>query len=522
MRPAATDRATIRPGHVAIYIRWSTEDQSEGTTLAVQRQACHHFLLSQGWQYRDELVFVDEGYSGGSLDRPALHRLREQVQACAIDCVVVYKLDRLSRSVVDTVKLILEEWDGRCYLKSAKEMVDTTSPMGRQFFYLLVSYAEWERNIIRERTFAGKLQRAREGKNPGYSAPFGYRAGSDGRFEVIPGQAETVRMLFRLYLEQRSISALTRIMNASGIPAPRGRGWGRSTIHRLLQNPAYSGRLVYGRQAMNPRRGKGPGEPRRLRRSEPLVVHEAVIPPIIDCQTFAAAQRALRARDPRRTPGRSLASQPLLTGLAACLHCGHRITGYTRGPGKPRYYRCAGQSEKGAALCPAGFVVQHDADRHISGHLLRLYTGPDSTARVQSRVQERLSTQLREARAARQEIIRRRAELLGQMERIDRDYLAQRLSADRYQQLRAGLERSLGEADRQMARWSRHLQDGRAGGARQQDLLRSLGGADRWSCLSRAEQKALLRELVAGVALYKDRGSGAICIEVTWKVAAPA
>ncbi|HWI52739.1 MAG TPA: recombinase family protein, partial [Symbiobacteriaceae bacterium] len=83
----------IRPDHVAIYIRWSTEDQGEGTTLDVQMDGCKACLGIQGWQFTSDLVFIDDGYSGGSLDRPALTRLRRLVSRGGIDCVVVYKLD---------------------------------------------------------------------------------------------------------------------------------------------------------------------------------------------------------------------------------------------------------------------------------------------------------------------------------------------------------------------------------------------------------------------------------------------
>ncbi|HWI53053.1 MAG TPA: recombinase family protein, partial [Symbiobacteriaceae bacterium] len=160
---------------VAIYIRWSTEDQGEGTTLDVQMEACQAFILSQGWSVAPERIYIDDGISGGTLERPALSRLRSAISQGFVDCVVVYKLDRLSRSVVDMVRLVLDEWEGHCCIKSAREPIDTLTQTGRLFFYQLMSFAEWERSVIRERTFAGKLRRAQEGKNPGITAAYGYR-----------------------------------------------------------------------------------------------------------------------------------------------------------------------------------------------------------------------------------------------------------------------------------------------------------------------------------------------------------
>ncbi|HWI61263.1 MAG TPA: recombinase family protein, partial [Symbiobacteriaceae bacterium] len=167
-----TGQEQLQVSKVAIYIRWSTEDQGEGTTLEVQMDACKGYILSQGWPFRDDLIFVDDGISGATLDRPALGRLRGLVREGEVDCVVVYKLDRLSRTVLDMLKLVLEEWEGCCHVKSAREPIDTLTPTGKMFFYQLMSFAEWERNVIRERTMAGRLRRAQEGKNPGLMMPY--------------------------------------------------------------------------------------------------------------------------------------------------------------------------------------------------------------------------------------------------------------------------------------------------------------------------------------------------------------
>ncbi|HLN63516.1 MAG TPA: recombinase family protein, partial [Symbiobacteriaceae bacterium] len=213
----------VDPQKVAIYIRWSTEDQGEGTTLEVQREGCTHYVLSQGWSVRPDLVFVDDGYSGGTLDRPALNRLRRLAAAGEVDCVVVFKLDRLSRSVVDTVNLVLREWEHKCQLRSAREAIDTGSHAGRMFFYTLVSFAEWERSTIRERTFAGRVRRAQEGRNPGRTLPYGYAPGGrPGEVALVAHEAETVRRIFARYIAGASVRAIAAALNTEGRPAPRG------------------------------------------------------------------------------------------------------------------------------------------------------------------------------------------------------------------------------------------------------------------------------------------------------------
>ncbi|HYG59811.1 MAG TPA: recombinase family protein, partial [Symbiobacteriaceae bacterium] len=188
------------PNKVAIYIRWSTEDQGEGTTLDVQLDACRAYMVSQGWSFREDLVYVDDGVSGATMERPALGRLRGTVARGLVECVVVYKLDRLSRSVLDMLKLVLEEWDGRCHVKSAREPIDTLTPTGKMFFYQLMSFAEWERSVIRDRMHSGRVRRAQQGRSPGAPLPHGYIKQADGAIAIDEAAAMAVRRIFRLYL----------------------------------------------------------------------------------------------------------------------------------------------------------------------------------------------------------------------------------------------------------------------------------------------------------------------------------
>jgi site-specific DNA recombinase len=242
----------IHPDKVALYIRWSTDDQAAGTTLDVQMEGCRHYALSQGWLVRDDLIFIDDGYSGGSLDRPALTRLRRLVQEHQVECVVCYKLDRLSRSVLDTVNLVLEEWDDLCHVKSAREPIDTASHAGKMFFYTLVSYAEWERSLIRERTASGRLRRAQEGRWAAGRPPYGYTKDDGRRLTPHPEEAPVVARIFREYISGKGSGLIAARLNADGIPF-RGKSWRAGGVKRVLENPVYNGELIYGATRANPR-----------------------------------------------------------------------------------------------------------------------------------------------------------------------------------------------------------------------------------------------------------------------------
>lgn len=499
----------VRPDRVAVYIRWSTDDQSDGTTLDVQREACRHFILSQGWQFRTDLLFVDDGYSGATMDRPGLARLRRLCREGEVDCVVVYKLDRLSRSVVDTVKLVMEEWDGLVHLKSAREAVDTASPMGRQVFYLLVSYAEWERNVIRERTASGKWKRAQEGRCPGFVAPYGYRNAGEGRFAVHPAEAPVVQRIFDQALAARSARQIALVLNAAGVPSRQGRGWSAAAISKLLRNPAYVGVLAYGRTA-------GAGA-KRVRQDEPAVRVGGVFPALVDQDVFTAVQAQLTARRPAAAAPRALSSPSLLTGLAVCARCGQAIVSHVREGGRYRYYRCGGQFSKGNTVCACGFIPQEAADAEVRRQLLELYGGAQRLAHYhglagsQARAETaRLQAELRQA------TVRARAAAQGEA-RIQRAFLTGELDGRRLNELLALAAQEQQQAEATVARLRQGLAAQQALAGRMRPGAAPGAPAPR-DGLRPDEQKALLRALADRVLLYRDRATGETTLEVSWRI----
>lgn len=361
-----TQTGQIRPDRVALYIRWSTDDQADGTTLAVQREGCELYARSQGWSVRPELTFIDEGCSGGDLNRPALTRLRAAVAAGEVDCVLLFKLDRLSRNLVDTVNLVLREWEGRCHLKCARESIDTSNPAGKMLFYTLVSFAEWERAVIRERTLSGKLRRLQEGRNPGFRPPFGLRTGpTPGSFALVEHEAAIVRRVFALARAGYGPTRIARLLHAEGAHLRGGRPPTPQSVSAMLQNPIYCGRIAYGRRVPNPLRHAGGA--RQVKSRQPATVVEAPnLPRVVAPTLFDQVQR-LRRGGSGRAPSRAASSPHLLTGLARC-RCGSPLVGLRR-PGAS-YYRCTGRRDHGPQFCPAAHIRQEPCDRWLLERLL--------------------------------------------------------------------------------------------------------------------------------------------------------
>lgn len=242
----------------AIYTRKSTEEglEQDFNSLDAQREACSAYITShkpEGWiGVRDH--FDDGGYSGGTLERPALKRLLEFIENGSVDVVVVYKIDRLSRSLMDFAKLV-EVFDRKSVtFVSVTQSFNTTTSMGRLTLNVLLSFAQFEREVtgerIRDKVAASKKRGIWMGGNP----PLGYDI-QDRKLIVNPIEAETVRLIFRRYLDLGCVRLLAADLAERAIVSKRrvvaggkvigGRSIGRSALFLLLNNRIYLGETVH-------------------------------------------------------------------------------------------------------------------------------------------------------------------------------------------------------------------------------------------------------------------------------------
>jgi site-specific DNA recombinase len=271
---------------VAIYVRVSTDEQARhGYSLDHQESECRRVSVTRDWEIGG--VFRDEGYSGGSLDRPGLKSLLHEVQSRRVDVVLVWKTDRLSRWLPHIVDIVLAKLPayGVAFL-SATEPYETTTPAGRMFFSQLAAFADFERSMIMERTASGRRAAALAGRWATGAAPYGYAlVGEKGRRQlaVVEDEAAVVKRVFAQRLAGASIRGIARALNRSSIPAPRGETWSPQTVRRVLGNPVYTGQAVWGRY-----RGSGRGR-RAMTRDEWLVVPEARHEPVVSVETWEQA-----------------------------------------------------------------------------------------------------------------------------------------------------------------------------------------------------------------------------------------
>ena len=278
----STQRKVLR---CAIYTRKSTEHNLdlEFNSLHAQREACEAYIKSQaheGWRLIGER-YDDGAFSGASLDRPALQALLTELRSGRIDIIVVYKVDRLTRSLADFAKLV-ELFDQHSVsFVSVTQSFNTTSSMGRLTLNVLLSFAQFEREVIGERVRDKIAASKRKGLWVGGPVPLGY-ASIGKKLVVQPQEAETVRSIFRRYLELGSVGALAQDLDRCGVRTkqrPGGKGnmaggvrFGVGTLAYLLKNRLYVGEISY--------RGE---------------VHRGEHEPILDCDLFDTVQAKLKA-----------------------------------------------------------------------------------------------------------------------------------------------------------------------------------------------------------------------------------
>ena len=242
------NKPATRKLRCAVYTRKSSEEglEQEFNSLDAQREACEAYIASQrseGWALVRE-HYDDGGISGGTLDRPALQRLLSDIDEGLVDVVVVYKIDRLSRSLMDFSKLV-EVFDrNNVTFVSVTQSFNTTTSMGRLTLNILLSFAQFEREVtaerIRDKVKASRMKGIFMGGNP----PYGYKP-KDRKLVIDEEEARNVRWIFSRFLEIGSATELAREATRRGIHTPRGNAMSKNFLYRILNNRVYIGEAVH-------------------------------------------------------------------------------------------------------------------------------------------------------------------------------------------------------------------------------------------------------------------------------------
>jgi DNA invertase Pin-like site-specific DNA recombinase len=429
----------------AIYTRKSTSVglEQDFNSLDAQREACTAYIGRQpGWTLVDER-YDDGGFTGANIERPAFQRLLADIGAKKIDVVVVYKVDRLSRSLLDFAKLMERFGAAGASFVSVTQNFSTADAMGRLTLNMLMSFAEFEREMIGERTRDKIAAQRRRGKWTGGTVPLGYSV-QGKRLVVNDLEGVLVREVFSLYLQQRSTLAVARLLNEASRSTKRhvaasgrlreARPWTKADVSRLLRNPVYAGYM---------------GSHGELYEGE----HEA----LVDRETFSKVRGLLEGKatkDHGRNP------DYVLRGLLRCACCGSAFTPASTRKGRTeyRYYRCTRRDKEGKGACPSSPLPAGAIEEYVLERLREAVAAGSLASEVEASVKERLRDRRKDLLTERKKLPPQIAALSAEGKRLldtmaEVNGVARRLAEERLQ----GLGNELGRCEARLATVEREL-----------------------------------------------------------------
>ena len=354
----------------AIYTRKSHEEglEQEFNSLDAQREAAEAYIESQrmqGWQALPDR-YDDGGLSGGTMERPGLQRLLADVDAGKVDVIVVYKIDRLSRSLVDFMKMIEQFNQKGVSFVSVTQHFNTTDPTGRMFLGILITFAQYEREVIAERIRDKVAATKRRGKYCGGPAILGYDVDREQKKLLVnPEEARLVQHIFRRFTQLASGRKVAAELNEQGYHTKswttkkgkrrEGRPWNTGHLYRLLGNRTYIGEVVH--------KGKSyPGE------------HEAIVSKPLWEKVQGILSENTRAK---QTKAKTKNISPL-QGVVRCSHCdGAMGLTYTqKGPRRYTYYHCAKDAKRAVSCCRLKRVPAGDIEKVVLEQLSAVFRTP--------------------------------------------------------------------------------------------------------------------------------------------------
>jgi site-specific DNA recombinase len=351
MRKQPLDRA--RAVRAALYVRVSTDRQIDGNSLITQKAQLKRHCVTHGYEIVD--VYIDAGFSGSNTKRPQLQRLLQDAAEGRMNLVLATRVDRVSRSMKDFLELISTLRDHGVGFTAIEQPFDTSDPSGVLAQSILGSFAQFERELLVERTKEGHLHRLKKGDWSCGPVAFGYRKEA-GRLVEIPENASIVRRVFALFIELRSRRGVAVRFNDEGVKAPGGKLWSDSAVTSILRNPVYTGANVYGRHK------KGDT---RLRPREEWTVLPGMRKPMVEPETFQRVQEVLHETG---SAGRKHATGRFpLSGKVRCSKCGAPMHGSTRHKGGKvyRYYKCSVNQRGGTAACSGTSIPAERLEENV-------------------------------------------------------------------------------------------------------------------------------------------------------------
>jgi site-specific DNA recombinase len=457
---------------VALYVRGSTSRQQQQQTIDQQLSRLRDYVATHpDWYVAEEHIYRDDGYSGATLNRPGLDRLRDRAAMAAFECILSTAPDRLARNYVHQMLLVDELTQRGCRVEFVERPM-SDDPHDQLLLQIRSAVAEYERTLIAERMRRGRQAKLRSGQLlPWTRAPYGYLLDPDrprdaSRVQLDPVQAAVVAHMFAWYTDPRqsvSLYAVAKRLSDAHIPTPRGgKRWNVASIRGILRSPTYIGVAYSGRTRPAPSRRRkstlqpvGPGQSQQPTAAEEWIA--VPVPAIMSQDTFEAAQSRLD-RNVQMARRHNTTYEYLLRSLVSCGQCRLACSGRTLSPGY-HYYFCRGRTDSlrlaQGERCTARYAPAHALDDLVWRDLCRVLKEPRLITHELERAQ--MGEWLPQALQARRQTLR---DVLAQLERQQARlldlYLAEVLEREEFErrrkevtQTQQGLRQQLRQLDAQ-------------------------------------------------------------------------
>ena len=473
-----------------VYCRVSTEEQSQDDhySLALQEERCRDYAKAKSWRITKVRKDVGSGRNG---DRPGFQELLQDVSAGAIDVVIVYRLDRLSRNVRDVYDFLERTRQANVGFVSTSESFDTTTAMGRAMLGVAAVFSQLTREMIGENTRDGLIKRARSGKYIGSTGnpPFGYTySAAEGKLLVTPNEAEVVRRVFDLYARSKwGHTKIAQYLNQEGVPTRSpGAQWSSRTVGSMLRSPVYIGKLPY--------RGQ---------------VYDGQHEPLIDPALFEDTQVLLASR--HQLPPRTQQSQHLLSGLARCGKCGERLRGHWLlfwGKSTRRYraYRHRGNVYSGERACKGFTKAADKLEAAVVDKVREVAMSPEFQEAAFEAARKQLASDAPLLRRQRDEVQGQLLDMAVQFARWAERLDAGKIDEEQFTERNAALLKQKAELQERLAGLGARLAEQEGVEVSLEEvraMLQDFGTT--WDHLTVDEQREMLRALVEELAIWPDR-----------------
>ncbi|MCQ9882298.1 cassette chromosome recombinase CcrB [Staphylococcus aureus] len=375
----------MKKKRIGAYIRVSTERQVEGYSIEGQITQIEQYCQFNGYELVD--IYADRGISGKSMNRPELQRMLNDAKNGKLDCVMVYKTNRLARNTSDLLTIVEELHRQNVEFFSLSERMEVKNSTGKLMLQILASFSEFERNTILENIYTGQRQRALEGYYQG-NLPLGYNNIPDNKKELMINQHEAniVKYIFESYAKGHGYRKIANALNHKGYVTKKGNPFSISAVTYILSNPFYIGKIQFAKyKDWNDKRRKG--------LNDKPVIAEGKHAPIIGKDLWDKVQA--RKKQVSQKPQVHGKGTNLLTGIIRCPQCGAPMaasnTTNTLKDGtkkRIRYYSCSNFRNKGSKVCSANSVRAEVIEKYVMDQILEIVKSDKVLKQVVERVNQ--------------------------------------------------------------------------------------------------------------------------------------